>query len=113
MNVTRSLKRKPKGLGTFKRKNDLVEHRKRKRDKRDGGKLSDSSEPAARGGGGGRMKMAKTAKHFGNVKKDFNKGIARGQKRKIDQAVASKKREAVGDKRSFDARRAKKFRGKQ
>ncbi|XVF56162.1 hypothetical protein PTKIN_Ptkin06aG0095200 [Pterospermum kingtungense] len=119
-----SLKRKPKGLGTFKRKNDLVEHRKRKRDKREDGKLSGSSEPAGISAAhGGSMKVAKRAKHFeksvkghsgGNgKKKDFSKGTARGQKRKIDQAITCKKGEAVGDKHIFEERRPKKFRGKQ
>ncbi|XP_022766661.1 RRP12-like protein [Durio zibethinus] len=105
-----------KRFGTFKQKNDLVEHRKRKRDKRDGGKLPDSSEPG--------MKLAKRDKHFeksikghsdGNVKKNkknFNKGFARGQKRKIDQSTMSKKEKAVDGKRSFKARRPKKLRGK-
>lgn len=108
-----SEKRKHKGFGTFKQKNDLVERRKRKRDKRDGGQLSDSCEPR-------RMKMAESAKHFeksdGNgkkkkKKKNFNKGSTRGrgQKRKIEEASMSKKGEAaaVDRKHSF-----KKFRGK-
>ena len=122
LNITRSQKRKHKGLGTFKQKIDLVEHRKRRRDKRDGGKLSDLSEPGISAARGGRMKMAKRAKHFeksmkghsdGNGKKNKNfKGSARGQKRKIDQATMNKKGEAADDKHSFKVRRQKKFRGK-
>ncbi|XWS43128.1 hypothetical protein CRYUN_Cryun16bG0075700 [Craigia yunnanensis] len=119
-----SRKGKPKGLGAFKQKNDLVEHRKRKRDKRDGDKLSDSREPGVSSARGGGMKMAKRAKHFeksmkghsdGNGirnKKNFNKGSARGQKRKIDQVTMSKKGEAADTKHSFKVRRSKMFRGK-
>ncbi|XWS59109.1 hypothetical protein CRYUN_Cryun08bG0093900 [Craigia yunnanensis] len=116
-----SQKRRHKGLGTFKRKIDLVEHRKR-RDKRDGGKLSDLSEPGISAASGGRMKMAKRAKHFensmkghsdGNGKKKKNfEGSARGHKRKIDQATMSKKGEAADDRHSFKVRRQKKFRAK-
>ncbi|KAK5787250.1 uncharacterized protein LOC108474118 [Gossypium arboreum] len=118
-----SRKRRDKGFGAFKSKNDMIEHRKRKRDKRDGGsKHAKSSEHVGHGGG---MKMAKRAKHLGNSmkdhsegngkKKNFDKGSStgRGQKRKINQATTSQKGEAAGDKRhSFKVQtRPKKFRG--
>lgn len=93
----------------------MIEHRKRKRDKRDGGsKHAESSEHADQVGG---MKMAKRAKHFGKPmkghsggngkNKNFDKGSStgRGQKRKINQATTSQKGEAAGDKRhSFKVR---------
>ncbi|PPD81417.1 hypothetical protein GOBAR_DD21651 [Gossypium barbadense] len=116
-------KRRDKGFGAFKSKNDMIEHRKRKRDKRDGvSKHAESSEHVGHGGG---MKMAKRAKHFGKPmkshsegngkKKNFDKGsgTSRGQKRKINQATKSQKGEAAGDKRhSFKVQtRPKKFRG--
>ncbi|KAL1075665.1 hypothetical protein V6Z11_D11G380100, partial [Gossypium hirsutum] len=104
-----SRKRRDKGFGAFKSKNDMIEHRKRKRDKRDGvSKHAESSEHVGHGGG---MKMAKRAKHFGKPmkshsegngkKKNFDKGsgTGRGQKRKINQATKSQKGEAAGDKR--------------
>ncbi|PPS01032.1 hypothetical protein GOBAR_AA19619 [Gossypium barbadense] len=118
-----SRKRRDKRFGAFKSKNDMIEHRKRKRDKRDGGsKHAKSSEHVGHGGG---MKMAKRAKHLGNSmkdhsegngkKKNFDKGSStgRGQKRKINQATTSQKGEAAGDKRhSFKVQtRPKKFRG--
>ncbi|KAK8570766.1 hypothetical protein V6N13_103170 [Hibiscus sabdariffa] len=78
-----------------------TEHRKRKRDKRDGSKPAVISD-----GHDGGMKTAKRAKHFGksmkghsdgNGKKNFDKGsgtgtgTSRGQKRKMDQATTSQK----------------------
>ncbi|WRX24026.1 Ribosomal RNA-processing protein 12-like [Theobroma cacao] len=119
-----SQKRKHKGLGTFQQKNDFVEHRKRKRDKRDSGKLPDSSEPGISAAHGGRMKMAKGAKHVKNSmkghsdgngeknKKNFKKRFARGQKRKIDEVSRSKKDEAGSKKHSFKVGKQKKLRGK-
>ncbi|EOY09219.1 ARM repeat superfamily protein, putative isoform 3 [Theobroma cacao] len=119
-----SQKRKHKGLGTFQQKNDFVEHRKRKRDKRDSGKLPDSSEPGISAAHGGRMKMAKGAKHVKNSmkghsdgngeknKKNFKKRFARGQKRKMDEVSRSKKDEAGSKKHSFKVGKQKKLRGK-
>ncbi|KAK8588814.1 hypothetical protein V6N13_087709 [Hibiscus sabdariffa] len=126
-----SRKSKDKGFGTFKQKNEKIEHRKRKRDKRDGRKLSDSSEPAGISDShDGGMKTTKRAKHFGKPmkgqsdgnakKKNFNKGLGtaigtgRGQKRKLDQPTMSQKRKAAaGSKQhSFKARtQTKKFKG--
>ncbi|XVE61118.1 hypothetical protein DITRI_Ditri06bG0014200 [Diplodiscus trichospermus] len=115
-----SQKRKHKGLGAFKQKNDLVDQRKRKRDKTNGSKLSDSSEPGVSAARVGKMRTAKRAKHFGKsmkghsdgngkMNKKFEKGFARGQKRKIGQ---DKKGEAAGDKQSFRVQKPKKFRAK-
>ncbi|XVF07210.1 hypothetical protein REPUB_Repub06bG0119000 [Reevesia pubescens] len=116
---------KHKGFGTSQQKNNLVEHRERKGDKRGGGKLSDSSVLGISADGGGKMNMAKRAKHFeksvkgqsdGNGKKNeknFNKGSAKGQKRSIDQSTMRKKDEAAGKgKHSFKVQRTKKLRGK-